>query len=557
MAPQSYYLTGLSQKQDLVKLFNSFADDINNIVGIGTGDSGYGQNHLVVNYAVDEVTTPLWDELLTSMFYAGRHQGTPLFSPVSTSSADWPIDDVYSVISSIKTDIANIVGNKLNSSIVYMTANANKISSAKTYVDPNLGTPIWTSANQIYYETKVSWTKLEDSDTVPDPDGRRHFFNAGGEIRIDSVLSLIDSSHAQSNDWKTMLDDIAVIKIKHSITEASTGAGEEGYGFSMLNENYQVIYRKGGNGDYSSNQLLIRARLAETSETSDIEIKIEFNDSHPSSTVSGNFVIGTEYTIQSVGTTDFTLIGAADNEAGGIEVQHTALNIGDEYTITSNDDNNNPVDWVALGAPNNGGGAYPTVFTATAVGNAETSSHRLEIGKEYRITTVGSTDFTTLGSASNIVGTRFTATGQSQRDFMGDSFVVGKEYEILTVGNTDFTVIGAANNNVGTVFTATGVGDAFGTGTARLTNIGTADYVATGTATTTATKFTATGPGTGTGTATSVVYGNNWSTPPYSGTWIGSDYVAGNLQVTVDEFIASDSDGVELDSPGYSNISQL
>ena len=154
MAPQSYYLTGLSQKQDLVKLFNSFADDINNIVGIGTGDSGYGQNHLVVNYAVDEVTTPLWDELLTSMFYAGRHQGTPLFSPVSTSSADWPIDDVYSVISSIKTDIANIVGNKLNSSVVYMTANANRISSAKTYVDPNLGTPIWTSANQIYYETK-------------------------------------------------------------------------------------------------------------------------------------------------------------------------------------------------------------------------------------------------------------------------------------------------------------------------------------------------------------------------------------------------------------------
>ena len=54
-----------------------------------------------------------------------------------------------------------------------------------------------------------------------------------------------------------------------------------------------------------------------------------------------------------------------------------------------------------------------------------------------------------------------------------------------------------------------------------------------------------------------MVYGNNLSTPPYSGTWIGSDYVAGNLQVTVDEFIASDSDGVELDSPGYSNLSQL
>ena len=50
----------------------------------------------------------------------------------------------------------------------------------------------------------------------------------------------------------------------------------------------------------------------------------------------------------------------------------------------------------------------------------------------------------------------------------------------------------------------------------------------------------------------------NWSTPPYSGTWIGSDYVAGNLQVTVDEFVASDTpDGVNLTSPTYSPISQL
>lgn len=42
--------------------------------------------------------------------------------------------------------------------------------------------------------------------------------------------------------------------------------------------------------------------------------------------------------------------------------------------------------------------------------------------------------------------------------------VSGTEYKIHTVGTTDFTAIGAANNNVGTVFTATGAGT--GTGTA-------------------------------------------------------------------------------------------
>ena len=44
------------------------------------------------------------------------------------------------------------------------------------------------------------------------------------------------------------------------------------------------------------------------------------------------------------------------------------------------------------------------------------------------------------------------------------SFVVGGVYTIATVGTTDFTLIGAADNLVGTVFTATGVGA--GTGTA-------------------------------------------------------------------------------------------
>jgi hypothetical protein len=45
-------------------------------------------------------------------------------------------------------------------------------------------------------------------------------------------------------------------------------------------------------------------------------------------------------------------------------------------------------------------------------------------------------------------------------------FVVGQEYKISTIGTTDFTLIGASANTVGLWFTATGVGA--GTGTAYL-----------------------------------------------------------------------------------------
>ena len=189
-----------------------------------------------------------------------------------------------------------------------MTANANKISSNNTYVDPagNPGTPYWTSANQIYYEAKVQFA---------DADTRRHFFNSGGEVRIDSVLTSIDASHAQSAAWKTMLSDISVVKLRHSITEASSGLGTEGVGFSSLTTTYQVVYTKGGTGDYSGNQLNIHAKL---SGTNDIEIKIAFDDKHESNITGGNFVVGTEYTIVQAGTTDFTLIGASDNNKATI-----------------------------------------------------------------------------------------------------------------------------------------------------------------------------------------------------------------------------------------------
>jgi hypothetical protein len=47
------------------------------------------------------------------------------------------------------------------------------------------------------------------------------------------------------------------------------------------------------------------------------------------------------------------------------------------------------------------------------------------------------------------------------------SFIVGRTYVIVTVGTTDFTLIGAASNTIGVSFQATGVGT--GDGTAKLT----------------------------------------------------------------------------------------
>jgi hypothetical protein len=63
--------------------------------------------------------------------------------------------------------------------------------------------------------------------------------------------------------------------------------------------------------------------------------------------------------------------------------------------------------------------------------------------------------------------TSATATGLAAPTAAGD-FIIGITYIIASIGTTDFTLIGAASNTVGITFTATGVGS--GTGTASATN---------------------------------------------------------------------------------------
>ena len=150
-----------------------------------------------------------------------------------------------------------------------------------------------------------------------------------------------------------------------------------------------------------------------------------------------------------------------------------------------------------------------------------TTAGNFVTGQRYKIRTVGTTNFTLIGSTDNNIGTVFTATdtgdgtgvatildnegiqykiislaplGNNDRtDFTrisaypvdpaaigkvfklsliktASKFIEGEEYTIVTPGTTDFTLIGASDNNIDTVFTATDVGT--GTGTARITVTG-------------------------------------------------------------------------------------
>lgn len=83
-------------------------------------------------------------------------------------------------------------------------------------------------------------------------------------------------------------------------------------------------------------------------------------------------------------------------------------------------------------------------------------------GASYVIASIGTTDFTAIGAASNTIGLTFVATGPGSGTgsarLVAGGFTVGVTYRIAFVGTTNFIALGAAANTVGTVFTSTGVG---------------------------------------------------------------------------------------------------
>ena len=202
-------------------------------------------------------------------------------------------------------------------------------------------------------------------------------------------------------------------------------------------------------------------------------------------------VAGSKYVVLTIGTSDFTIAGAAANVLGAV------------FTATK----------AATGT----GTAVP----ATIDVNVPATS--LVVGQKYIILIIGTTNFTLYGAASNTVGLEFTAsvvglgtgvvinnsatglltftqngnvavtenaTNRHSNDNVeilktagpvpsgnyvvnfpltaATALVVSTQYVINSVGTSDFQLVGAINNEVGTSFAATGVTP--GTGTCTLAN---------------------------------------------------------------------------------------
>ncbi len=188
------------------------------------------------------------------------------------------------------------------------------------------------------------------------------------------------------------------------------------------------------------------------------------------SITAGSFVVNTSYKINVPGTTDFTLIGSADNNANTV-FKATGVGTGTGTAFDS---------------------VSSTSLLSTLQANAAIKAANVEVtsnvavtkfiftkidGAELNITFPTTADASSIGFTQSVLSvtagafvkdTNYTITSlgtDTLATVIAGAFVTGTVYTILVPGTTDFTLIGSANSTIGTVFTATGTGAGTGTAT--------------------------------------------------------------------------------------------
>ena len=224
---------------------NSSSDPFgyNHFAGTGSGAYGLGESSIATVSAGDTINASHWNTLFTGMDNIANHTN------VSITASSVSAGDTIAIRSALISDLANLAAAVEGGSTSATALGTNAVGSST-----NSGT--WNSTSTI-----------ERSVTFANADKMRHFFNAGGKIRVDpSCVTGIDGSK------DTVFDDLTTTAIGNldigSKTSTRSGSGETlttnglALGFHDLTTSYQTIIKlTSDNSGYTSNTVEISAKL--------------------------------------------------------------------------------------------------------------------------------------------------------------------------------------------------------------------------------------------------------------------------------------------------------
>jgi hypothetical protein len=215
----------------------------NHFAGTGSAEYGLGQTPIATVSATDVILASHWNSLFTGMDNIANHTNTSITSTSVTAG------DTIAIKAALISDLASLAA-----AVAAGSPNATALSTNAVGSSTNSAT--WNSTSTI-----------ERSVTFADADKMRHFFNAGGKIRIDpSCVTGIDG------DKDTVFNDLTTTAIGNldlgSQSSTRSGSGETlttdglANGFHDLTTSYTTILKlTSDNSGYTSNTVEIQAKL--------------------------------------------------------------------------------------------------------------------------------------------------------------------------------------------------------------------------------------------------------------------------------------------------------
>tara|TARA_B100000214_G_scaffold332187_1_gene273547 strand:+ start:405 stop:1370 length:966 start_codon:yes stop_codon:yes gene_type:complete len=244
------YVAGDTITASLYNTFVGSSSDpygYNHFAGTGSGAYGLGQTHLAEVSGNDNSTTitaAQWNALLTGIDNIGNHTNDSLTARTAVAAGD-----TIAIKSALEADLASLAAEVAAGSTSATALGTNAIGS---------------SSNGATWNTSST---IERSVTFANADKMRHFFNAGGKIRVDpSCTTGIDG------DKDTVFNDLTVTAIGNldigAQSSTRSGSGETlttnglSKGFHNLTDSYQTIIKlTSDNSGYTSNTVEIFAKL--------------------------------------------------------------------------------------------------------------------------------------------------------------------------------------------------------------------------------------------------------------------------------------------------------
>jgi len=272
--------------------YNALRVSVNRVLGeslVSDPTYGYGEtfssssvtgNYDAVGEAADKVSAEQYEELYFDLIRARIHQvGTAGVSVIpypeggfSTNQNADIIEESY--IESLELLAGNLETDRFVLDSSQATAetlrNSTGIAISSMYDQSVRGT--WN--NSLTHIFDVSFQSAAS---------RRHFFNAGGEIRV-AASNNYAGAQFKSVAWRTAINGMGVTSItaERTFNNNSVGAGTSSGNYDLIGS-YRLLYRlpTGSGGTYSSNFYEITG-LALNEST--VRIRVQFIDGRPDNT---------------------------------------------------------------------------------------------------------------------------------------------------------------------------------------------------------------------------------------------------------------------------------